>query len=71
MIMARKKVLDLPEDVRAYFSAASARRLRSDRPCENCGAIMRNAIMKRRFCSNRCSQVAKRQRQRAAREQGG
>jgi hypothetical protein len=62
--MARKKILDLSDETRAYFSAASARRLRADRPCAVCETIMRGAISKRRYCSTACHSKAARQRQR-------
>src|SRR4051794_2890203 len=64
--MARKKVLDLPPEVRAYYSAASARRQRVDSACQVCGAPMRDVLPTRRCCSRRCVDRAAYQRKRQA-----
>src|SRR3954452_1960751 len=63
--MPRKKTFDLPEEARAIFSAASARRQRHSTACEVCGAPLENVILKRRYCSGRCATRAYRERQRA------
>ncbi len=63
--MPRKKVLDLPPEVRAFFSAASARRQRVDKVCEQCGTPMPGALRAKRYCSNACTIRAYRKRQRA------
>ncbi len=60
----RKKVLDLPPEVRTYFSAASAKRQRIDSACQQCGASMRGVLPTRRYCSTACHSKAARQRER-------
>jgi hypothetical protein len=60
----RKKVLDLPPEVRAYYSAASAKRQRVDATCQQCGATMRAVLPTRRYCSTACHSKAARQRER-------
>src|SRR5262245_7438322 len=37
--------LVMPEELRAFFRAATARRRRSDRPCVVCGRLMADALL--------------------------
>ncbi|HEY7065514.1 MAG TPA: hypothetical protein VII06_28820 [Chloroflexota bacterium] len=60
--MARRRKLDLPDDVRAYFSEASARRARYPHHCAQCGAAF-TGIAQARYCSRLCRVRAHRQRQ--------
>jgi hypothetical protein len=61
--MPRKKTLtNLPPEVLAFFSAASARRRRVDTACQVCGAPLPHVLPTRRYCSPRCRQRAYLQR---------
>jgi hypothetical protein len=48
----------------------AARRKRADRQCEVCGAVMPEALARRRFCSNTCTQRAYRARRAVERRAG-
>jgi hypothetical protein len=73
--VVRKKVLNLPDEVRAYFRAAAERRQRVSAPCQFCGQMMENVLPTRRYCSESChSKAAYRRRrgnQRAQEPPGG
>jgi hypothetical protein len=58
--MARRRTLNLPEDVRAYFAAASARRACYPHRCAQCGEAFMG-IAQARYCSRRCRVRAYRQ----------
>jgi hypothetical protein len=60
--MARRRRLNLPDEVRAYFSAASARRAIYPHRCAQCGEAFMG-IAQARYCSRRCRVRAYRQRQ--------
>jgi hypothetical protein len=60
--MARRRKLDLPDDVRAYFASASARRARYPHRCAQCGEAFMG-IAQARYCSRLCRVRAYRQRQ--------
>src|SRR5262245_25984272 len=51
--MARRRRLELPDEVRAYFAAASARRAVYPHPCVQCGGAFMG-IAQVRYCSRRC-----------------
>jgi len=55
------------EQVRAVMRALSHRRKRETRPCATCGSLMENVLPHKRYCSNRCTVKAWRQRQQTAR----
>jgi len=59
--MARRRRLTLPDEVRAYFAAASARRARYPHRCTQCGEAFMG-IAQARYCSRRCRVRAYRQR---------
>ena len=65
----RKKKLALPPDVRAFFSAASAKRQRVERNCAVCNRPMGAVILKRLYCSPACSKRASRERLREREQQ--
>jgi hypothetical protein len=69
--MVRKKVLDLPDEVRAYFAAASARRVKVERSCVVCGADLGLVIRKRLYCGATCAKRANRAHRRATPPAGG
>jgi hypothetical protein len=60
--MPRRRTLDLPDDVRAYFASASARRARYPHHCAQCGEPFMG-IAQARYCSRLCRVRAYRQRQ--------
>ena len=51
--MARRRRLAIPDEVRAYFAAASARRARYPHHCVQCGEAFMG-IAQARYCSRRC-----------------
>jgi hypothetical protein len=59
--MARRRTLLLPDEVRAYFASASARRIRYPHHCAQCGEAFLG-IAQARYCSRRCRVRAYRQR---------
>jgi len=59
--MARPKKLNLPDEVRAYFAAASARRALHAHRCAQCDHAFWG-IAQARYCSRLCRVRAYRQR---------
>jgi hypothetical protein len=59
--MARPRKLQLPDEVRAYFASASARRIRYPHQCAQCDEAFLG-IAQARYCSRRCRVRAYRQR---------
>jgi hypothetical protein len=60
--------LNYPDELRAFYRQAAARRVRSDRPCAQCGTVMYQVIGKRRYCSTACHHKAAYERAKARRE---
>jgi hypothetical protein len=56
----------MPDELRAYFRECNARRPRSVKNCEQCGALMPPSYETRRYCSAACTKRAQRARQRQA-----
>jgi len=63
--MGKRFTLTLPDDVRAFYREASARRRRESRQCSTCGTRF-VATPRRQYCSAACSQRAYRERKREA-----